>query len=134
MEENIRTEILKIDTKYTLYLRGAFEGIEKIINSRTTVKGSMGFTGSVETKEEISKTELLKKIMPNDLVKFGLIPELIGRLPVITVMSELTLADLIRILTEPKNSIIKQYVKLFKMDNVELKFEKKPWKKWQKWL
>lgn len=118
-------KFLKIDTKNILFIcGGAFEGIEKIINSRTTVKGSMGFTGSVETKEEISKTELLKKIMPNDLVKFGLIPELIGRLPVITVMSELTLADLIRILTEPKNSIIKQYVKLFKMDNVELKFEK----------
>ena len=118
-------KFLKIDTKNILFIcGGAFEGIEKIINSRTTVKGSMGFTGSVETKEEISKTELLKKIMPNDLVKFGLIPELIGRLPVITVMSELTLADLIRILTEPKNSIIKQYIKLFKMDNVELKFEK----------
>ena len=118
-------KFLKIDTKSILFIcGGAFEGIEKIINLRTTVKGSMGFTGSVETKEEISKTELLKKIMPNDLVKFGLIPELIGRLPVITVMSELTLADLIRILTEPKNSIIKQYVKLFKMDNVELKFEK----------
>jgi len=118
-------KFLKIDTKNILFIcGGAFEGIEKIINSRTSVKGSMGFTGSVETKEEISKTELLKKIMPNDLVKFGLIPELIGRLPVITVMSELTLADLIRILTEPKNSIIKQYVKLFKMDNVELKFEK----------
>lgn len=118
-------KFLKIDTKNILFIcGGAFEGIEKIINLRTTVKGSMGFTGSVETKEEISKTELLKKIMPNDLVKFGLIPELIGRLPVITVMSELTLADLIRILTEPKNSIIKQYVKLFKMDNIELEFEK----------
>lgn len=119
-------KFLKIDTKNILFIcGGAFEGIEKIINSRTTVKGSMGFTGSVETKEEINKTELLKKIMPNDLVKFGLIPELIGRLPIITVMSELTLADLIRILTEPKNSIIKQYVKLFKMDNIELEFEKK---------
>lgn len=117
-------EFLKVNTQNILFIcGGAFEGIEKIINSRFTIKGSMGFTGNIGAKEEISNSELLKRIMPNDLVKFGLIPELIGRLPVVTTLSELTLNDLKRVLTEPKNSIIKQYIKLFKMDNIELEFK-----------
>ena len=118
-------EFLKVNTKNILFIcGGAFEGIEKLINSRVSIKSSMGFTSDVEVKKEINKTDLLKKITPNDLIKYGLIPELIGRLPVVTTLTELGLEDLIRVLTEPKNSIIKQYVKLFKMDNVELEFEK----------
>lgn len=117
-------EFLKVNTQNILFIcGGAFEGIEKLIGSRITIKGSVGFTGNVGTKEKISNSDLLKKIMPNDLVKYGIIPELIGRLPVVTTLSELTLDDLIRVLSEPKNSIIKQYIKLFKMDNIELEFE-----------
>lgn len=116
-------EFIQIDTTNILFIcGGAFDGIEKIIEKRLG-KGSLGF-GSELSKNIENKQDILKNVTQHDLVKYGLIPELIGRVPVVTVLDELDKEALVRIMTEPKNSIVKQYTKLFEMDNVALEFEK----------
>lgn len=115
-------ECIQVDTTNILFIcGGAFEGIERIIEQRTN-KSSMGFGGTVTSGGALRDSELLKQIIPHDLVKFGLIPELVGRLPVITTLEALDEGSLVRILTEPKDSIVKQYQALFAMDHVELSF------------
>lgn len=116
-------EMIQVDTKDILFIcGGAFDGLEKIISNRAN-KTSIGFEAPVKSKEDIeNKDELLKNIEPDDLVKFGLIPELVGRVPVIATLENLNKEALIRILKEPKNSLVKQYSKLFKLDDVELQF------------
>jgi len=114
-------EFIQMDTKNILFIcGGAFEGIEKIISKRED-SGTLGFGGDVFSKNKNENTRL-KKVVPHDLVKFGIIPELVGRIPVITVLEELDKESLTRILTEPKNALLKQYQALFSLDNVELEF------------
>lgn len=100
---------------------GAFVGLDKIVESRMT-GASMGFGANVRTKKEMPLAELLERIHPQDLVQFGLIPEFVGRIPIITHVDELEEPDLVRILTEPKNALVRQYQKLFELDNVSLRF------------
>lgn len=115
-------EFIQIDTTNILFIcGGAFDGIDKIVEKRLG-KGSLGF-GSELSKNVDNKEEVLRSINQHDLIKYGLIPELIGRIPVLTVLDELDKEALVKIMTEPKNSIVKQYTKLFEMDNVELEFE-----------
>ncbi len=115
-------EFIQIDTTNILFIcGGAFDGIEKIIEKRIGTK-SMGFGATVE-QNKVDETQILKNTIQHDLVKYGLIPELIGRIPVITVLDNLDKNALVRIMTEPKNSIIKQYKKLFEMDGVELEIK-----------
>lgn len=117
-------EAIKIDTTNIMFIcGGSFEGLEKVIEARVDQK-SMGFGAKVEKKKDIDYATIFSKVLPNDIIKFGLIPELVGRLPVITALGQLDKADLIEILTKPKNALIKQYKKLLKMDNVELDFKK----------
>ncbi len=116
-------EFIQVDTSNILFIvGGAFDGIDKVIQNRIDVK-SMGFGAKLKSKEEISVGELLNDIEPEDLLKYGLIPEFIGRLPVIVTLEELDREALVRILTEPKNALAKQYKELFKLDDVELEFE-----------
>lgn len=116
-------EFLQIDTSNILFIcGGAFDGIEKIIEQRTG-KGTLGFNSDIVVKNDKSKKDILKNIMPQDLLKFGLIPEFIGRVPVIVALSNLDEEALVSVLKEPKNSLIKQYTKLFEYDGVELEFE-----------
>lgn len=115
-------EFIQIDTTNILFIcGGAFDGIDKIIEKRLG-KGSLGFESELSKNIE-HKEDVLKNINQHDLVKYGLIPELIGRIPVLTVLDELDKDALVKIMTEPKNSIVKQYTKLFEMDDVELEFE-----------
>ncbi len=116
-------ELLQIDTTNILFIcGGAFDGLEKIIERRTS-KGSIGFNAEVVDKKAADIDKLLKQVEPEDLIKFGLIPEFIGRVP-ITVSLELLSEDaLLRILREPKNALVKQYQKLFEMDDVKLEFQ-----------
>lgn len=116
-------EFIQIDTTNILFIcGGAFDGIEKIIEKRIGSK-SMGFGANVESAK-VDQNEILKKAIQHDLVKYGLIPELIGRIPVITVLDNLDKDALVKIMTEPKNSIVKQYTRLFELDGVELEFKK----------
>lgn len=116
-------EYLQIDTSKILFIcGGAFDGIDKIIENRLG-KSSLGFGGQVKTKDELKNTDMLSKINPQDLVKYGLIPELVGRIPVISALQSLDEEALVRIIKEPKNALLKQYMSLFKMDDVELVFE-----------
>ena len=118
-------EFIKIDTSNILFIcGGAFEGLEKIIESRINTK-SMGFGAKLEDKKNIDYDRIYSQVQPHDIIKFGLIPEIVGRIPVITYTANLDKDALIDILSKPKNAIIKQYAKLLKMDNVELEFEKK---------
>ncbi len=115
-------EFIQIDTTNILFIcGGAFEGIDKIITNRISEK-ALGFGAKVESKKDRDMGELLKHIEPQDLLKFGLIPEFIGRLPIITTLESLNKDALMNILTKPKNALVKQYQKLFSMDNVELEF------------
>ena len=115
-------EMLKIDTSNILFIcGGAFVGLDKVIEKRTAVS-SMGFGATVKDKNDKDLGALYKELHPDDLVKFGLIPEFIGRLPIHTTLENLTQSDLVRILTEPKNSIIKQYETSFALDGIKLKF------------
>jgi len=115
-------EFIQIDTSNILFIcGGAFEGLEEIIQRRLE-GATVGFLG--KTKEKLSKDDILSLVEPEDLVKYGLIPELIGRLPVIATLKELSEEDLIRVLTEPKDALIKQYQALFALDGAELEFEK----------
>ena len=120
--KNPMAEMIHINTQNILFIcGGAFEGLEKIIADRTNKHG-IGFEASIKEDKEKEKSKLLKMVEPDDLVKYGIIPELVGRLPVITCLEELTKEALIKILKEPKNSVVKQYRKLFKLDDVELEF------------
>lgn len=115
-------ELIQIDTTNILFIcGGAFEGIEKIISARQDTK-SIGFGAEVSVKKERNVGEVLKEVMPGDFIKFGLIPEFIGRVPVVVSLDALDEEALIRILREPKNSLTKQYKKLFELDGVELEF------------
>ncbi len=115
-------EFIQLDTHNILFIcGGAFDGLEKIIEKRTDRKG-IGFDAVVESKAERQTGALLKEVQPHDLLKFGIIPELVGRLPVIAALDGLTREDLVQILTKPKNALVKQYKKLFSYDNVELSF------------
>ncbi len=116
-------DFLQINTQNILFIcGGAFDGLEKIIKERVNKK-TIGFGASISSSKEKSKYEIFDSLLPQDLLKFGLIPEFIGRLPIITTLKELDKEALIRIITEPKNSLVKQYKKLFQYDNVELEFE-----------
>lgn len=116
-------EFIQIDTTNILFIcGGAFDGLEKIIMSRTGKK-SMGFVADIQSKEQQDIGQILKKIMPEDLLKFGLIPEFVGRIPIIVTLNPLDKKALVQILTEPKNALVKQYQKLFELDNVDLEFQ-----------
>ena len=116
-------EFLQIDTSNILFIcGGAFEGLEKIIKYRVGKKG-MGFGAQIESKKEIEKYKIFEELLPQDLLKFGLIPEFVGRLPIIATLQELDKEALINIVTEPKNALTKQYKKLLELDGVELEFE-----------
>ena len=113
-------EFIQIDTTNVLFIvGGAFAGLEKIIESRSGKKG-LGFGSELHTPKDLS--ESISDVMPEDLMKFGLIPEFIGRLPIITTVNQLDQQALVRILTEPRNALIKQYTKMFDLDGVELEF------------
>lgn len=116
-------ELIQIDTTNILFIcGGAFDGLEKIIEARQDTK-SIGFGAEVSEKEDRNVGEVLKEVMPEDFIKFGLIPEFIGRVPVVVTLDSLDEEALIRILKEPKNSLTKQYDKLFELDGVELEFQ-----------
>ncbi len=115
-------EFLQINTSNILFIcGGAFEGLEKIIGDRIGKK-SIGFGANIQTSEEIDKYRVFEQLLPQDLLKFGLIPEFIGRLPIIATLRELDKNALIEIMTKPKNALVKQYKKLFDIDGVELEF------------
>ena len=117
-------ELIQINTENILIIcGGAFEGLENIIKDRTGEK-AIGFGTQIKSQKEINKYEIFKELLPQDLLKFGLIPEFIGRLPIIATLQDLDKEALIKILVEPKNSLVKQYQKLFEIDGVELIFEK----------
>ena len=116
-------EFIQIDTSNILFIcGGAFEGLDNIIKDRTGKK-SIGFGAKIEGKSEENRTEILKQLLPQDLLKFGLIPEFVGRLPIVATLEALTKEALIDIVTKPKNALVKQYKKLFELDGVELEFE-----------
>lgn len=116
------TEFLQVDTTNILFIcGGAFDGLEKVIRNRSS-KASIGFGATISSKDERKTGETLREVEPEDLVKFGLIPEFVGRLPVIATLEELDEAAMKQILTEPKNALTKQYQKLFAMEGVELEF------------
>ena len=116
-------ETIPIDTKNILFIcGGAFEGLEKIIAQRTDAS-QIGFGAEVKSKTDLNVGELLHQALPQDFIKFGLIPEFIGRVPINVSLDQLTEDDMVRILKEPKNSLTKQYQALFRMDGVELEFE-----------
>ena len=116
-------EMIQINTENILFIcGGAFEGLENIIKDRTGKK-SIGFGTKIESQKEINKYEVFQEMLPQDLLKYGLIPEFIGRLPIIATLKDLDREALIKIATEPKNALVKQYQKLFELDNVTLEFE-----------
>jgi ATP-dependent Clp protease ATP-binding subunit ClpX len=113
-------DFVQIDTTNILFIcGGAFSGLEKVIENRTQSSG-MGFGASVKSKQQRSLTDVFKEVEPEDLIKFGLIPELVGRMPVVAALAELTEDALVQILTEPKNALVKQYTKLLAMEGAEL--------------
>ena len=115
-------EFIQIDTTNILFIcGGAFDGLEKIIENRLD-KSTMGFGADIQSKKEKNTGELFSQVEQQDLIKYGLIPELVGRLPVVSNLSSLSREDLVRILTEPKNSLVKQYKALMKLDQVDLEF------------
>ncbi len=116
-------EFIQIDTSNILFiLGGAFDGIEKIVEKRVA-SGAMGFGNEVKSKKELNQGEMYRQVVPQDLIKFGLIPELVGRMPVITALQPLDTEALIAILSRPRNALLKQYASLLGMDGVELVFE-----------
>ncbi len=117
-------EYIQVDTSNILFIcGGAFHGIDSVIRRRVGEKG-LGFGANIESKEDRSVGELLRLVEPDDLMKFGMIPEFIGRLPVLATLNDLKEDDLVTILTEPKNALVKQYQKLFEMEKVKLSFTK----------
>ncbi|MBD7913003.1 MULTISPECIES: ATP-dependent Clp protease ATP-binding subunit ClpX [Clostridium] len=118
-------EFIQINTANILFIcGGAFDGVDKIIEKRTR-KSSIGFGADIQSKKEKDVGSLLKDILPSDLLKFGLIPEFVGRLPIVVTLESLDKKALVNILSQPKNALVKQYKKLFEMDNVELDFTEK---------
>ncbi len=116
-------EFIQINTKNILFIcGGAFDGLDKIIERRTDKRG-LGFDAPIQSKKDRDIGAILKEVQPHDLLKFGIIPELVGRLPIIAPLDSLKREDLVRILTEPKNALVKQYQQLFSYDKVELVFE-----------
>ena len=116
-------ELIQINTENILFIcGGAFEGLENIIKDRTGQK-AIGFGTKIESQKDINKYEIFQELLPQDLLKFGLIPEFIGRLPIVATLKYLDKEALIKILKEPKNALVKQYTKLFEIDGVELEFE-----------
>ena len=116
-------ELIQINTENILFIcGGAFEGLEKIIDERTGKK-AIGFGADVQSKKEIDKYKIYEQLLPQDLLKFGLIPEFVGRLPIVATLREVDRKALIDIVTKPKNAIIKQYKKLLELDDVKLEFE-----------
>jgi ATP-dependent Clp protease ATP-binding subunit ClpX len=116
-------EMIQVDTTNILFIcGGAFDGLDKIIESRTD-KSAIGFDAPVESKKKRDVGKLLAQVEPHDLLKFGIIPELVGRLPVITALESLKKDDLVRILVEPKNALTRQYRKLLELDHVELEIQ-----------
>ena len=116
-------EFIQINTRNILFIcGGAFDGLEKIIERRTD-KRSMGFDSPLQSRKDRDMGAILKEVQPHDLLKFGIIPELVGRLPIIAPLDSLKREDLVRILTEPKNALVKQYQKLLEYDRVELAFD-----------
>ncbi|MBQ1544808.1 MAG: ATP-dependent Clp protease ATP-binding subunit ClpX [Clostridia bacterium] len=116
-------EFIQVDTSNILFIcGGAFDGIQKVVERRTGT-GSLGFEAEIKAKKDMELSEAYSQVIPQDLVKYGLIPELVGRIPVITTLTDLDEDALVRILKEPKNALIKQYAELFRMDNMELEFE-----------
>ncbi|BGI51541.1 MAG: ATP-dependent protease ATP-binding subunit ClpX [Buchnera aphidicola (Ceratovacuna japonica)] len=119
-------ELIKVDTSKILFiLGGTFSGIKKIILKRTKKKNKLGFNKTYKSKKNKTKRNVLKEIITRDLIKFGFIPEFIGRIAIITVLKKLNKKDLIEILCKPKNSLIKQYKELFNMEKIKLKFSKR---------
>lgn len=117
-------EFIQIDTTNILFIcGGAFDGIEKIIKSRIGNK-VIGFGADIKSKDDEQIGDILKEILPQDLLRYGLIPEFVGRLPIIVTLNQLTEEDLVRILTEPRNALVKQFEKFFELDDVELEFTK----------
>ncbi|TCP48565.1 ATP-dependent Clp protease ATP-binding subunit ClpX [Tamaricihabitans halophyticus] len=115
-------EFIQIDTSNVLFIvAGAFAGLEKIVNERIGKRG-IGFGADIQSKIDVDTSDFFADTMPEDLIKFGLIPEFIGRLPVVASVTNLDKPSLVRILTEPRNALVKQYKRLFEMDNVELEF------------
>lgn len=115
-------EFIQIDTTNVLFIvAGAFAGLEKIVSDRVGKRG-LGFGAEVKSKADIDTTDHFAEVMPEDLIKFGLIPEFIGRLPIVASVTNLDRESLIKILSEPKNALVKQYTRLFEMDGVELEF------------
>ncbi|MDO5557655.1 MAG: ATP-dependent Clp protease ATP-binding subunit ClpX [Clostridia bacterium] len=116
-------EFIQINTENILFIcGGAFEGLENIVNERTGKK-QIGFGAEVESKDKLDKYKIFEQLLPQDLLKFGMIPEFVGRLPIITTLKQLDKKTLIDIIVKPKNALVKQYKKLFSIDNVELEFE-----------
>ena len=113
-------DFVQIDTTNILFIcGGAFSGLEKVIDNRTQSSG-IGFSATVKSQAQRSLSDVFKEVEPEDLIKFGLIPELVGRMPVVATLGELTEDALVQILTEPKNALVKQYAKLLAMEGVEL--------------
>lgn len=116
-------QFIQLDTKNILFIcGGAFDGLDKIVLKRIGSK-VLGFEADVVDSKDINEKQWMKYVVPRDLVSFGLIPELVGRLPVLTTLSDLDIESLVKVLSEPKNSIVKQYIELFKLDGVTLKFD-----------
>src|SRR5699024_1904847 len=116
-------EFIQVDTTNILFIvGGAFDGLDEIIQNRIG-KSSMGFGAEIESKENIKIGEILKSLQPEDLLRYGLIPEFVGRLPVLVTLEELDEDALVQILTKPKNALVKQYKELFKMEDVDLEFD-----------
>ena len=116
-------EFIQINTENILFIcGGAFEGLDKLINDRIGKK-TIGFGAKIESSKEIDKTKVFSELLPQDLLKFGLIPEFVGRLPIVATLQDLDREALIQIVTQPKNALVKQYKKLFELDGVELEFE-----------
>ncbi|MBR1654269.1 MAG: ATP-dependent Clp protease ATP-binding subunit ClpX [Clostridia bacterium] len=116
-------EFIQINTENILFIcGGAFEGLDKLINDRIGKK-TIGFGAKIESAKEIDKTKVFSELLPQDLLKFGLIPEFVGRLPIVATLQDLDREALIKIVTEPKNALVKQYKKLFELDGVELEFQ-----------
>jgi ATP-dependent Clp protease ATP-binding subunit ClpX len=122
--KNPSNEMVQLDTSRILFVcGGAFEGLDKVIAKRIDKDGGIGFGAKVKEKDELPKGDVFRQVEPDDLMRFGLIPEFIGRLPVIASLDELDVSALMNILTAPKNAIIKQFIKLFEMEQAELVFE-----------
>ena len=116
-------QLIQIDTSNILFIcGGAFEGLDKIIEERIS-EATMGFGAEIRDRQKIVIGDLLRKVMPQDFIKFGLIPEFIGRVPINVALDEISEEDMVRILKEPKNSLTKQYIELFRLDNVKLTFD-----------